>query len=106
MNKALKKKWVNALRSGEYKQGRVALYNKGYDSFCCLGVLCDVAGIDRDDIRGLGMPTREQAKVIGMPYAGPHDDYEARKSIIGRLAKFNDDGKSFKWIASYIERYL
>lgn len=34
-------KWVEALESGEYKQGRGALL-KGYE-FCCLGVACDVA---------------------------------------------------------------
>lgn len=25
---------------------------------------------------------------------------------VSKLAEFNDDGKSFKWIAAYIERYL
>jgi len=32
-------KWVNALRSGKYKQGNGYLYNKEDDSYCCLGVL-------------------------------------------------------------------
>ena len=42
MNKDIKKKWVDALRSGEYKQGKGQLRNsKG--EFCCLGVLCDLA---------------------------------------------------------------
>lgn len=106
MNKALKKKWVNALRSGEYKQGGNRLYNKKYDSFCCLGVLCDVAGIDRDEIWDESMPTRKQAKAIGLPYADEGVDYDTKKNITAKLANFNDDGKSFKWIASYIERYL
>lgn len=36
----LEKKWVAALRSGEYQQTRQALYDgKG---FCCLGVLCEI----------------------------------------------------------------
>ena len=36
------KKWVKALRSGDYKQGKkVLLTNDG--KFCCLGVLCDIS---------------------------------------------------------------
>lgn len=42
MNKDIKKKWVDALRSGEYTQGRDALKN-GDGQYCCLGVLCDIA---------------------------------------------------------------
>lgn len=34
-------KWLVALRSGKYKQGRASLRNIN-DEFCCLGVLCDV----------------------------------------------------------------
>lgn len=40
----VQKMWVDALRSGEYKQGHGALhlkYPKG-DKFCCLGVACDL----------------------------------------------------------------
>lgn len=40
MKQEVKKKWIKALRSGEYKQTRERLKdNKGY---CCLGVLCDL----------------------------------------------------------------
>ena len=35
------KKWIIALRSGEYKQGRLALHPT-YVTFCCLGVGCDI----------------------------------------------------------------
>jgi hypothetical protein len=35
------KLWLAALRSGEYSQGRKHLKEGG--SFCCLGVLCDLA---------------------------------------------------------------
>lgn len=40
-NKEVIKKWVDALRSGEYKQTDGALRKE--DGFCCLGVLCDLA---------------------------------------------------------------
>ena len=35
--------WVDALRSGKYSQGRGSLHYE--DSYCCLGVLCDVSGL-------------------------------------------------------------
>ena len=41
MNPELKQKWVDALTSGTYRQGRRALRDND-DCFCCLGVLCDI----------------------------------------------------------------
>lgn len=38
--------WADALESGQYQQGKHYLHPKGVDgqdTFCCLGVLCDVA---------------------------------------------------------------
>ena len=40
INKELVEQWVEALRSGKYKQGRRTLRNRN-DEFCCLGVLPD-----------------------------------------------------------------
>lgn len=41
MNKTLKNKWIKALRSGKYEQGKGNLNHDG--RYCCLGVLCEVA---------------------------------------------------------------
>lgn len=43
--KAVIKKWVTALRSGKYKQGRGTLAQQigSNTHYCCLGVLCDLA---------------------------------------------------------------
>lgn len=38
------RKWLDALRSGEYKQGRGTL--RSDNNFCCLGVACDIAKED------------------------------------------------------------
>ncbi len=78
MNPEIKQLWLNALRGGEYEQGHGYLRrNKAeQDSFCCLGVLCDLA---------------EQAGVIGEPeesdWSGGEtyiyrDDYEGEETIL------------------------
>jgi hypothetical protein len=45
LRKPVKKAWLKALRSGEYKQARYSLRREtpegGY-KYCCLGVLCDL----------------------------------------------------------------
>lgn len=48
-----KEKWVTALRSGQYRQGRRALITveNGEVGYCCLGVLCDLA--IKDGVKGV-----------------------------------------------------
>lgn len=41
MHPELKAKWIEALRSGRYKQGRGGLRD-GDNCYCCLGVLADL----------------------------------------------------------------
>lgn len=48
MNENVKRRWVEALRSGKYEQGHGALRKRRYGStdeytYCCLGVLCELA---------------------------------------------------------------
>ena len=84
MDAHLKAKWVEALRSGEYKQARLMLEDDG--RFCCLGVLCKVAGLDTGDS---GPTYRRLDKITGG---------------YGQLVTLNDDQmKSFKQIARWIE---
>jgi hypothetical protein len=45
MNPEVKKQWIEALRSGEYKQCASSLKltdSKATSRYCCLGVLCDL----------------------------------------------------------------
>lgn len=42
MKPEIKELWLKALRSGDYKKGRTQLRNIADNSFCCLGVLCDL----------------------------------------------------------------
>lgn len=46
MKRELKHQWVNALRSGKYRQGRRHLCARD-NAFCCLGVLADI-GLEAD----------------------------------------------------------
>lgn len=49
MNRDIAQRWVDALRSGDYEQGKERLARKGADGktkFCCLGVLCEIALAD------------------------------------------------------------
>lgn len=62
MKKRVLTKWLKALRSGKYKQGRGTLCQtdkKGNESFCCLGVLCDLYQKEqkRNKKRGLRVET-------------------------------------------------
>lgn len=52
-------KWIDALRSGEYKQTKETLQDK--NGFCCLGVACD-----------LFIPVREQMMSEQMLLEGGH----------------------------------
>lgn len=40
MKASIKKRWLAALRGGKYRQGAAAL--RFGNTFCCLGVLCDL----------------------------------------------------------------
>jgi hypothetical protein len=43
MNPEVKAAWVEALRSGDYGQAQGVLHEVTTDTYCCLGVLCDIA---------------------------------------------------------------
>ena len=50
MNKKIKAKWLKALRSGKFKQGKDQL--RLGNRFCCLGVLCEIQRGDYDGDKG------------------------------------------------------
>ena len=54
MNKEIKARWVEALRSGNYKQGRYNLRRGNF--YCCLGVLCDVV---KDEVNYDWLPLQD-----------------------------------------------
>jgi hypothetical protein len=93
MDAKLKAEWIAALRSGEYRQGLNYLHDSERNTFCCLGVLCRVAGVSIDDIRDV-ISTDTPCLDSGI-------DKEMRSYLGDTL---NDgQGKTFSEIADYIE---
>ena len=107
MKKEIKDKWVDALRSGDYVQGRGQLRNPK-NEFCCLGVLCNLHAIENPDFaatqinettyggQGLVLP-----KIVedwaGMPYDHDH------KEVVEMNDGTNRHHCTFEEIADYIE---
>ncbi len=109
MKQAIATKWIKALRSGKYKQCKSVLRNG--DSYCCLGVLCDIS---KQDIwkNSFNDNKKYQGETINLPFdimkwSGikqneGHFKYKNGKSTC--LSTLNDNGKSFKAIADVIEK--
>jgi len=108
MDKTLKRKWVKALRSGQYRQGKKVLCRstpRG-DYFCCLGVLADVRGEkwveaskDGNGILAIAdVPERYETQLYGYGLLlNKHRDL---------LIEMNDTGKRFTTIANWIEKNI
>lgn len=62
MKDELRKRWTDALRSGQYKQGREWLCRNG--NYCCLGVACEVF---KEDV-GLAVTSGEYKGSEVAPY--------------------------------------
>lgn len=95
----LPRRWVEALRSGEYQQGQGRL--RDGDSFCCLGVLCDL--IDPNGWDSFRYWHYDGDVFQGMPPLDIHNRYHRYGLDFERLATLNDSGKPFEEIADYIE---
>ena len=94
MNKVWKERWVKALRSGKYKQGKGHLHANG--KYCCLGVLRQIVtpGSLIESENGDLLPNFLLQKVC------LHHETQ------DRLADMNDTGWTFESIANYIEKRL
>ena len=101
----IKKRWVDALRSGQYKQGQNRL--KSGDRFCCLGVLCDLSRIDLgenwDNEDNFNFKSGELPQNV-MEWAGLSDARGLYSFTSPSLTELNDTGVSFVEIAGIIEK--
>lgn len=119
MKKSIATKWVAALRSGAYKQGTGTLRDSENNSFCCLGVLCNLHAqehpglarkeTDPDSYMGHSEFLPEKVKKwAGMisEEGEPVDrsDITIKGEEFVSLTDVNDSGISFKRIATWIEK--
>jgi len=109
MKKRNKKIWIEALRSGKFKQGRGTLYKDG--KHCCLGVAYDVL------VHGDWVDDEYDRWCI--PHIG-NSGYDERDELPGyirrklgispdrmqTLISMNDNGHSFNEIADWIEENM
>jgi len=130
MNKAVKRRWIAALRSGQYKQAEGQLREVEYhdddtvtvNGYCCLGVLCDLyakskvgKGTKWKGNEFLGEDTYLPKKVRAWAEIASQDvpgEFRAAKGYDaecaqGALVTLNDTiGAGFKRIANWIEKNL
>lgn len=101
MKPEIKKLWVDALRSGKYKQGTHRL--RDGNKFCCLGVLCEISGKGYNPEDG-GLPANVM-RWAGLDTNTPSVPLDGRNR---QLYYINDNlkGYGFKRIANLIEKYL
>jgi|688.fasta_scaffold608381_2 hypothetical protein len=121
MNIAIAERWVEALRSGKYTQGKNLLkqkYESGQIAYCCLGVLCELYMHDHPDnpfqpALQLEMPKADSDNgdryVFGSDCEIPPAAIQKwagiyRPSCV-ELAEFNDSGESFDELADRISEY-
>ena len=106
MDATIAKQWVEALRSGKYKQGKLSL--KDGDGYCCLGVLCDISPYKAINSFDLYLPdiVRVWAKIWSRN-GRLKSTVRHRNQELSSLVGANDFGMSFDEIADIIEqRYL
>ena len=122
------KKWVKALRSGDYQQGKGNLCKEdeisGDCEYCCLGVACDIL-TEADWVKhphwvvwSIGeheefeMPRLADKKQWGETETTSFPSLKTLNNIgldvayAQELAELNDNGWSFKKIANKIEKDL
>ena len=113
--KANRKLWVKALRSGKYKKGMFQLKDSD-GNFCCLGVLCEVIGMqgrlkraenayDRDSLYdtyyGVECQVAPRTAMRAVGLRNPNGSY----GIGSALTDDNDEAQTtFDDIADTIER--
>ena len=120
MDKHIADRWVQALRSGQYKQGQAALH-PAPESYCCLGVLCDLYRVEQGKGEWRQPPNRPDTPDFVVPNGGITEfgatvlpaivmNWAGMESVEGHcpgsesLASLNDEGMGFPELANLIEK--
>lgn len=108
MNPEIKAKWVAALQSGQYVQGKGQLRNNK-NQFCCLGVLCNLHAQAHPEIaatqldREIYLDRTAFLPEIVKTWCGLS---LVDKYTVSTLMGMNDRGKTFKEISQYIDKEM
>jgi hypothetical protein len=102
------KAWLEALRSGKYKQHKTSL--RSNDSFCCVGVECDVFSSEQwrpvNQTIGWQNPGTDLCSFAEVPVVVKEASGFSDK-FYDRLYKWNDvHDKTFTEIADFIEESI
>ena len=107
MDKKIKKDWIAALRSGDYGQGVGKLHDAENNTFCALGVLCDLwRREERPGTTWADFPRQPDIFPHAMRWAGLC--HEAQATVIGWSDGWNSESEqsaTFGEIADDLERY-
>lgn len=114
MNQTIKNLWTEALRSGEFRQGKHCL--RDGNKYCCLGLLVDLhakaTGGEWDkDFNYVGREVFQYTGVTSVLPSSVMDwaEFPTPEGIITNdetLASLNDDGMSFEEIADKIDKHF
>lgn len=113
MKPDIKKKWLEALRSGEYKQGQSYLHINS--KFCCLGVLCDLHRKETNQGDWSPHGSSNVFTYLNISSTLPEEvqEWSGMKNGYGyytdghdKLTSDNDNGKTFLEIADIIEKHF
>jgi hypothetical protein len=111
MKPEIKQKWCSALRSGEYQQGTGVLHRKSDNTFCCLGVLCDLylkeIGSEWQIVENAAYTIDGESWYLPdsvIKWAGLDELLNSKHPL--KLGDKNDAGDSFERIANLIEEQL
>lgn len=110
MKEEVKKKWVEALRSGEFTQaqGYLRIVEEGSSPrYCCLGVLCELMRREFPQL-GNNLFFSHYLPQPVMEWSGltDHNPRVRSREESHTLSNLNDHGASFETIADLIEAQL
>lgn len=114
MKKEHAQKWVDALRSGKYKQGagrlKIVHDDTKEERFCCLGVLCEIfPELELNKrISDNGLVEQHDGILCGYKKIGLSHETGIISHLISsgpdNLTNLNDSGKNFNELADIIEK--
>jgi len=109
MNASIKQAWTNALRSGQYEQGKESLYSNG--KFCCLGVLTDLyiqeTNQEWHHDAGCCYSFETEGGILPLSVQQWAQLHDPNPYLAGyHITSWNDEGTSFTELADLIDSHL